>query len=168
MLESISFRWILHKHRHKTYSLAVYLLKDYALAEDIVQESFIRLWNNKQTVRLATASAWLMRVTRNLCLDELRHRQRYKVQSLEQDAEVNIKDEICPERVYESKNGSEIVLKALEDIGEPGKSLIIMREIQGMNYKEIASALELSESQVKVYLHRTRSSLRQVLEHYEI
>lgn len=163
MIETISYRWVLHKHRHQAYSIAVYLLNDNSQAEDIVQEAFMRLWEQRSHIRIGTAKSWLFKVIRNLCLDYLKKsKPDYLGDNSELEALSGI-DNKTPEKHFNMSVEIKQIQNALMKLKEPGKSLLIMREIEQMNYQEISELLELSPSQVKVYLHRARTRLRQIM-----
>ena len=72
---SRKFRSLVKSHENRVYTLAVYLLRDRSEAEDVAQETFLKLWNNLDQIDNERAGAWLMKVARNGCLDRLRKRR---------------------------------------------------------------------------------------------
>jgi len=153
--------------RNRIYSLSYYFLGHKEEAEDATQEALIRLWENWNKVRGTNALAWLLRVTRNVCMDVLRKRRsgHAVVSGNDFDAALatipgNAPD---PREALETSDLQEQVRKALTRIDEPYRSIVILREIQQMSYAEITEALGIPLPTVKVYLHRGRRMLREQL-----
>ena len=150
-------RWV-DQHQNEAWTLARYLLKDAAEAEDAVQEAFIKLWNHRDNVDPARVKPWLMKVTRNTCLDRLRRRRN----------EVEFEDYLSADTrgpmfgLQQSELGRWLK-QTIGSLKEPYRTLVILRDIYQHSYDEVASATELSLTQVKVYLHRARKELREQL-----
>ncbi|MFT7470413.1 MAG: RNA polymerase sigma-70 factor (ECF subfamily) [Kiritimatiellia bacterium] len=149
------------QHRHRILSFAHYSLRVREDAEDVTQEVFIKLWQHWQKIDHEKLGAWLMRVAHNSVIDHVR-KQRPQQANLDHYAEVE--DQVGQESDateldrHHFKSQLQSAIKSLED---PFRSIVIMRDIQGMSYEEIQGSLELSASQVKVYLHRARRKLRE-------
>jgi RNA polymerase sigma-70 factor (ECF subfamily) len=162
---------VIEEHGARVFTLAVYLLHDREEAEDVTQEVLIQYWQRGREVPQERLGAWLLRVTRNRCIDRLRTR-RSRLRWLPvagADAVATVTDSAPgPEaRVNGSQLGAAI-LRALADLHEPYRSVVILREIQGLAYDEIADTLEMPLSTVRVTLHRGRRRLRAELrEEYE-
>ena len=149
------------QHRHRVLSFAHYSLRAKEDAEDVTQEVFIKLWQHWQKIDHNKIGGWLMRVAHNAVIDHVR-KQRPSQNNVDQYAEVeeqvgsesdegNIDQEVFKARLQEA-------IKSLDD---PFRSILIMRDVQGLSYTDIQSSLDISESQVKVYLHRGRRKLRE-------
>mgnify|MGYP001821799367 CR=1 FL=1 len=152
------FKQWTNAHQHQTWSLARFLLKDGAEAEDVVQEAFIRLWQHRDTMSEARVKPWLLRVTRNLCLDRLRLERPVA----EDHAEELAGEDEPWEQMERSRAGQELKAAVLA-LDEPYRSLVIMRDVQQHSYEDVATTLELSLPHVKTYLHRARKKLRDQL-----
>ena len=152
------FRQWTRDHQDQTWSLARYLLRDNAEAEDVVQEAFIRLWEHRESMSDARVKPWLLRVTRNLCLDRLRRR---RPEQPADDTELAGPD--CPAQNMQREQTLARLQQAVQDLEEPFRSLVLLRDVQQHSYAEVAGTLDLSMSQVKVYLHRARKQLREEL-----
>ncbi len=151
-------QWV-REYQDQAWSLARYLLKDAAEAEDVVQESFVKLWHHGDDLDPAKVKAWLMKVVRNGCMDRLRRRK-----PTEEFTEATAGDP-RPD-AYEGAEQMELghwLRRAIAGLGEPYRSLVVLRDVHEHSYEEVAGALELSLSQVKVYLHRARKKLREQL-----
>ncbi len=152
------FRQWTRDHQDQAWSLARYLLRDNAEAEDVVQEAFIRLWEHRESMSDARVKPWLLRVTRNLCLDRLRRRRP------EQSAdEAELAGQDCPAQSMQREQTLARLQQAVQDLEEPFRSLVLLRDVQQHSYEEVAAMTELTMPQVKTYLHRARRKLREQL-----
>ena len=158
---SRKFRSLVKSHEHRVYTLAVYLLRDRSEAEDVAQESFLKLWNNMDQVDHERAGAWLNKVTRNACLDRLRKR---RPQTEVSDYHLGTDQVQEPGAALEQNQLGTWLRNAIGDLKEPYRSLVVLRDVQQNSYRDVAQTLELSMDQVKVYLHRARRQLRDNLE----
>jgi RNA polymerase sigma-70 factor (ECF subfamily) len=152
-------------HGRKVYTLSVYLLANHAEAEDLTQEVLMRLWRKGHEVAPDKIGAWLVRVTRNACIDAIRRRRG--AGRIEIDDAIGGVDLLetapGPEKLTHASQIGSRILEALETLKEPGRSVVILREIQGLSYQEIGEALEMPLSSVRVTLHRGRRKLRDQL-----
>ncbi len=146
-------------YQDQAWSLARYLLKDAAEAEDVCQESFVKLWHQQDAIDPDKVKAWLMKVTRNGCLDRIRRRKPSEELSEWQAAD----PEREPQKDAEHFELGQWLQRSIDRLGEPYRSLVVLRDVQQNSYEEVADTLELSLAQVKVYLHRARKQLRESL-----
>jgi len=154
------------QHSRRVFTLAVYLLGDREEAEDVTQDVLIRLWRKGRDVAPDRIGSWLVRVTRNACIDAIRRRGSgiRGVTDLHEDALPEIASGIPgPETLARSSQLGGRILAALEGLSEPHRSVVILREVQGLTYQEIGEALEMPMSNVRVTLHRGRRRLREEL-----
>ena len=151
-------RWV-DEYQDQAWTLARYLLKDPAEAEDACQEAFVKLWQNQDRIDPARIRPWLMRVTRNLCLDRLRRRHPAQEWQEWQQAD----DAAGPAQELQRRELGKWLKHSINGLTEPYRSLVVLRDVQQHSYEEVASVLDLSLSQVKVYLHRARKQLREQL-----
>lgn len=155
------YQQAIDQHRHRIFSFAYYSLRAKEDAEDVTQEVFIKLWQHWQKIDQAKLGAWLMRVAHNSVIDHVR-KQRPQQTNLDHYAEV---EEQVAEESEVSKLDQDLfkqqLQSAIQSLDDPFRSIVIMRDVQGMSYEEIQGGLELSASQVKVYLHRGRRKLRE-------
>jgi len=151
-------------HGRKVHTLAVYLLANREEAEDVTQEVLIRLWRRGQDVVPEKIGPWLVRVTRNACIDFIRRRRGGSQVALDDGTGIELHEPAPgPERLAHASQLGGRILQALNVLTEPGRSVLILREIQGLTYEEIGDALEMPLSSVRVTLHRGRRRLREVL-----
>ncbi len=150
-------QWVV-EYQDQAWTLARYILKDASEAEDATQEAFVKLWNNRNAIDRNRVKPWLMRVTRNHCLDRLRRRrpeQEFK--------EYQAVEEHGPMRGAEQSELAMFLKSAIAALKEPYRTLVVLRDIQQHSYEELSGVTELSLSQVKVYPHRARKQLREQL-----
>ena len=137
------YRFILKNIRHK---------ED---ARDVVQTAFEKLWVNRDHVDNERSKSYLFTVAYHQMIDHIRKQKRVTLQD-EFKAETGIVDK--PQH-----NVKKILDEALHKLGETQRSLVLLKDYEGYNYKEIGQITGLSESQVKVYLHRARLQLKTYL-----
>ena len=134
-------------------------------ADDITQEVLIRIWKNIDSFNINKAKSWIMRTTRNLCLDYLRQRQSSTKKFIEINEEfennydegnmLNDPDIMLRKELIKSK-----INEAVEKLPELLKSVFVLYELEGMKYKEISETLSIPINSVKVYLLRARKKLQ--------
>ncbi|MCG8415196.1 MAG: RNA polymerase sigma factor [Pseudomonadales bacterium] len=159
MLEQ--YQQAIAQYRQRIYSFAHYSLRAREDAEDITQEVFIKLWQHWQRIDHSKLNAWLMRVAHNAVIDHVRKRKNH-VENTDDYAEPDV------QAAADKEVGQELddqafkaqLMHCIHSLDDPFRSIIIMRDIQGQSYADIQHSLDMSESQVKVYLHRGRRKLR--------
>ncbi len=141
------------KYSDNLYRFALKSLRDSDLAKDIVQESFLRLWENRAAVLEGKEKSYLFTIAYRLIIDDVRFAKRYAP---------NDNLHLMPDRreQREYTNLSEIVLGYIDQLPARQKNLIMLRDYEGYSYREIAEMTSLTETQVKVYIFRARASLR--------
>jgi len=154
------FRQWVDAYQDHAWTLARYLLKDAAEAEDVCQEAFVKLWHHRDEIDPGKARAWLMKVTRNACLDRLRRRKPMLELHEEAESDGRVAE---PHEDARRQELGRWLQKAIAALQEPYRSLVVVRDVHQNSYEEVADALELSLTQVKVYLHRARKQLREKL-----
>ncbi len=141
----------------KLYSDAVYgflvkQLSNKVEAEDIVQNTFEKLWNNRMEVPLEKAKSYLFTVAYRNMIDVTRR------QKLRRETTIQVTTPSTP--FQDNLEIQELLEKGLQQLGELQRSLILLRDYEGYSYEEIAELTDLSLSQVKVYLYRGRKKLQ--------
>lgn len=167
---SWGFRITMLRYHRLVFRVAWQLLQDRAEAEDVCQECFLRYWRHQQQVR--QSKEWLLRVARNLSLSRLRRQGRVSycedevVAVISQNAADPVEglDE-QPEQRFHQEQRAQSLRQAVTRLPEPQRSLVVLFDLEGLDGAACARILDLSPSQVKVYLHRARKRLRSQLEH---
>ena len=143
------------------YSFAHYSLRGKEDAEDVTQEVFIKLWQHWQKIDHVKIGGWLMRVAHNAVIDHVR---KHKTATTYRDDYAEVEEqavEVDEGRLVDESAFKQQIMQAIKTLDDPFRSILIMRYIQGLSYSEIRESLDMSESQVKVYLHRSRRKLRE-------
>ncbi len=147
------------------FSFAMYYLSCPAEAEDVTQEVLLKLWQSFDGLDLSSARAWLSRVTRNACFDRLRRlrvRQSYAREQRSEGVEP-LAAPTTPEAEAAALVFQEHLREALGELPEPCRSVVLLREVQGFKYEEIAECLRMPLNTVKTHLFRGRRMLRSTL-----
>lgn len=149
------------QHRQRVFSFAHYSLRAKEDAEGITQEVFIKLWQHWQKIDHSKLGAWLMRVANNAVIDHVRKQKNVASQTYDYAEPEEQAAEALTEQQVDDGKFKEELMASIKLLDDPFRSIIIMRDIQGMSYGDIQHTLDMSESQVKVYLHRGRRKLRE-------
>lgn len=136
-------------------------------AQDALQEAFVKAYQNLDRFDLKRPfGPWFFQILRNQCRDLLRSRKaRFNLETLDQRLEARPAGaRTSPERRRQRSAAQEVVWKALEKIGEEHREILVLKELQGFRYAEIAAILEIPEGTVASRLYHARRALRDVLE----
>ena len=148
-------------HKNRVHSYATMMLKDTAEAQDVAQESLVRLWQHRDSVDEPGARAWLMRTAHNLCIDRLRKRRvRSEVADGETVVDLQFDGNPGPHQRAEASEIGQRIEGALTAMSDLDRAVIVMREVQGLPYDEIAETLGVPLGTLKARLHRARDRLR--------
>lgn len=141
---------------------ALFLCGSAELADDLTSETFVRAWTSRGKIREATVKAYLFTIARNLFRDHLRRNSRFT------ELEDSLPDE-APGVVERAEHKAELdaVMAELQKLPEVDRAALLMRVQEEMSYEEIAQALGLLVTTVKVKVHRARLRLMQVRELFQ-
>ena len=156
------------EHQKLVYNLALKITGDREDALDVSQDVFLKAYLNLRSFREdSRLSVWLYRLTHNACMDHIRKTRGKNVVSLNQGEEGEAYDvpdpSPLPYDIAERREVSRRVWEAIGKLPEDKREVLIMREITGMTYAEIASALGVEEGTVKSRLSRSRLALAEIL-----
>ena len=118
-------------HQERIYTLAYKYMANREDAEDIVQEVLLRLWNHSSRIDKEKVEAWICQVTRNACLDALHRRKSYRPVVGAQDHELSLQSAPAIEM-----NLPQYLKVALDQLGEPYRTLVLLRDVEGRSYKK--------------------------------
>jgi len=157
-----TYEALFNECQDRIYRLARRMLGDNALAQDVVQEVHVKCWKNKDGLaEMSNAGAWLMRVTKNLCIDKIRVRK--DTTELDAVAYAAPSSNQTPDRAAEVQNMMQILKEMLNTLPEKQKMIFHLREIEGLQYKEIGEVVNVSVDEVKVNLFRARKKIKEKL-----
>lgn len=148
--------------KDKLYRFALRIVGSTSEAEDIVQEVFMRVWEQRDSTKnIENIDAWCMRMVKNLSIDKMRAKSK---QNVALDTTINAKDQQAnPHQQAEMGDTVRHIETFIQRLPEKQRMVIQMRDIEGMTYKEIAFVLDIPIDQVKVNLHRARKQVRKQL-----
>ena len=151
-------------HLRSAYNLAKWLTRNHEDAEDVVQEAFLRAFSAVENLRSDDATAWLISIERNTCLTWLeRNRNGSTMIALEEQVEDPIEPSPDPEELLLISIDREHVTRALEQLPLEFREVIVLRELEGFSYKEIATTIGIPLGTVMSRLSRGREWLRRLL-----
>lgn len=169
-LRGDDFAWeeIVHGYARRIFNLCYRYTGRREESEDLTQEIFIRIYQNLKTFRSATGSFqnWAMRLSRNLIIDRYRQAKRCPQFEGSQELEgMNLEDETkpSPQRRMEQAEASRFIAEALGSLSPENKEAIILRDLHGMGYHEMARVLGVPEGTVKSRINRGRLALARQL-----
>jgi RNA polymerase sigma-70 factor (ECF subfamily) len=156
-----AFDELFHKYRDKIYSTAYRMINNQEDALDLTQEIFLKVYQKigKYDFK-STFSTWLYRLAMNVCIDELRKRKKVNLVPLSQD----YADEKTPADNVISKEEEDLIWEALNSLKEKERAILVLRDVEGLPYDEIAKILKCSLGRVKSRIHESREKLKMALE----
>ncbi|MBQ4087979.1 MAG: sigma-70 family RNA polymerase sigma factor [Clostridia bacterium] len=170
-----AFSQLVSLYEKRVVNFAYRMLKDTHEAEDAAQEAFLRAWKHINSFRPeASFHTWILSIVNRICLDILRKKKRtgeqthisiHQAPEGEDEYAIQIEDTAPgPDEVYRQKTAMQLVEQAIGELSEEHRAVILMRDINGLEYDEIAKATGASLGTVKSRLNRARMALRKILE----
>jgi len=166
-----AFEEVMIFHEKLVYNIAYRMLNNPDDASDITQESFIRLFKHIKSFESTNhIKSWLCRVTHNLCIDEIRRRKGKLTRSLDEDIEFEdssaslqiADDEPTPEETVMLQEDLDHLQRAIAKLPEEYRTMIVLRDLGGLSYQEVAEITELEMGTVKSRLSRARTRLKEL------
>ncbi|GAB0103248.1 RNA polymerase sigma factor SigE [Nocardia sp. JMUB6875] len=156
---------LVREHADRVYRLAYRLTGDQQDAEDLTQETFIRVFRSLQNYQPGTFEGWLHRITTNLFLDMVRRRNRIRMEALPEDYDRVPSEGPDPEQAYHAANLDPDLQSALDSLAPEFRAAVVLCDIEGLSYEEIGATLGVKLGTVRSRIHRGRQALREHLEH---
>ena len=162
-----SWEEIVREHSARVYRLAYRLTGNQYEAEDLTQDVFVRVFRSLSGYTPGTFEGWLHRITTNLFLDQVRRKKRIRMDSIgdEVDRYAATGELQNPERGFEHANLDRDVQLALDDLPPGYRAAVVLCDIEGLSYEEIAVTLGIKLGTVRSRIHRARAQLRRSLAH---
>ncbi|WP_230423745.1 RNA polymerase sigma factor SigE [Streptomyces radicis] len=161
-----SWEEIVSTHSARVYRLAYRLTGNQHDAEDLTQEVFVRVFRSLSTYTPGTFEGWLHRITTNLFLDSVRRKQRIRFDALGEDAADRLPSrEPTPQQHFNDTHFDADVQQALDTLAPDFRAAVVLCDIEGLSYEEIATTLGVKLGTVRSRIHRGRSHLRKALRH---
>ncbi|ANS80400.1 RNA polymerase sigma-70 factor [Serinicoccus hydrothermalis] len=163
-----SWEEIVREHSPRVYRLAYRLTGDPHEAEDLTQDVFVRVFRSLDSFRPGTFEGWLHRITTNLFLDKMRRRQRIRFDALTEELSARLPLRASgtdPEQVYAMTHLDGDIQEALNALPPQFRAAVVLADIEGYSYEEVAQTLGIKMGTVRSRIHRGRALLRQSLAH---
>src|SRR4051812_10124347 len=161
-----SWEQIVREHSGRVYRLAYRLTGNRHDAEDLTQEVFVRVFRSLASYTPGTFEGWLHRITTNLFLDQARRKSKIRFDALAEDAETRIPSRgVTPDVAVLEGLFDDDVETALAALPPDFRAAVVLCDIEGLSYEEIADVLGLKLGTVRSRIHRGRSMLRKALAH---
>lgn len=164
--DEIAWQLLVERHSRRILNIAYQFTGRRGEAEDLAQEIFLRVYRSLAKFDLRTSFLpWLVRLSRNLCIDEYRSRAREKsmMTGEEPNPDRTADSRAGPMRSLEEREIAQRVQDGLRCLPEELRTMLVLRDLQGLSYAEIADSLQLPEGTVKSRIHRARLEMAQVL-----
>lgn len=171
--DNSAFEALMEKHMGIIYNIALRMTANQDDAEDMTQEIMIKIFRSLGSFKgNSKFSTWIYRVAVNTCLDELKKKKNRKHLSLDAEIsgddgenQIEIKDDSpSPEKLAEQNELRDMVAAAVKLLSDEHRAVIVLRDIRGMSYSEIAGILGCSDGTVKSRISRARAQLKMILE----
>jgi RNA polymerase sigma-70 factor (ECF subfamily) len=162
-MENISFRTAVLPLGDRLFRLALRITMNRAEAEDVVQDTLLKVWEQRsQWEQINNLEAFALTICRNRALDVIKRAGR-NTASLDK-VDNGQWSMVNGQSTLEDREQISLVRRLMDSLPEVQRTIMQLRDIEGMTYQEIAQLLDISETQVKVYLHRARTKIRKGLE----
>jgi RNA polymerase sigma-70 factor (ECF subfamily) len=171
-----AFEKLIEGYQKRVFNIAYRLVGNYDDASELAQEVFIKVFKSLRKFKgQSSFSTWVYSITKNVCFDELRKRKNKKIVYIDEDIKYDNNemqrqiedDRPQPDIIAEKNEVKKIVHEAIQELSQDHRIVIVMRDIQGFSYEEIARILNCPEGTVKSRINRARLSLKQILQKNE-
>lgn len=156
---------LVRDHSARVYRLAYRLTGNQHDAEDLTQDVFVRVFKSIHTFQPGTLEGWLHRITTNLFLDQARRRQRIKMDALSSAPDHVWGSASGPEELHDDAELDADVAAALKALSPEQRVAVVLCDIEGLSYEEIAKVLDVKLGTVRSRIARGRAALRESLAH---
>ncbi len=157
---------VVEQHSARVYRLAYRLTGNVHDAEDLTQDVFVRVFRSLHTYQPGTFEGWLHRITTNVFLDKMRRKQRIRFDALSDDAAARLPSRgRGPEQTYQDTHLDDDVQRALDSLSPDFRAAVVLCDIEGLSYEEVAATLGIKLGTVRSRIHRGRAQLRESLAH---
>ncbi len=170
--DMLAFEEIVHQYERLVYATAYRMLNNHSDAQDVSQEVFIKVYKKLDSYKPTYSfGAWISTITSNTSIDYIRKHKKQSLLSLDkeiefEDSSVSLtleSNDLSPEQELIQKEKRELIQKAIELLDEESRELIILRDINGIPYNEIADSLDLKLGTVKSKISRSRIKLQKII-----
>ena len=170
--DAAAYRGLVERYEQRVYNVVYGMVRNQEDARDLAQDAFIKAYKNLHRFRLESSFyTWLYRIAMNVCIDFHRRRKLRRTEIFDEGIGARGSDgmidpihrKLDPGKDLERKQLREKIMAALDELPEEQKQIIVLREIDGMSYKEIADVLDIPEGTVMSRLFYARKKLQAAL-----
>lgn len=173
-----AFRILVERHQRRVFGLCFGMVRNKDDAMDLVQETFVKVFKNLDSFEgQSSFYTWTYRIATNVCIDFLRRANRYRTvdydDAIQRDEDAEDAGSILPSRLgldparaYGRKELLEKIEEALQKLSPAHRQAILLREVEGLSYQEMADVLEISIGTVMSRLHHARKNMQRLLADY--
>ncbi|WP_255574647.1 RNA polymerase sigma factor SigE [Austwickia sp. TVS 96-490-7B] len=157
---------VVRDHSARVYRLAYRLTGNPHDAEDLTHDVFVRVFRSLDRYQPGTFEGWLHRITTNLFLDRMRRKQRIRFDALAEESAARLPSRAPgPEQAYDDCTFDDDVQRALDALAPEFRAAVVLCDIEGLTYEEVAATLGIKLGTVRSRIHRGRAQLRTALAH---
>jgi RNA polymerase sigma factor (sigma-70 family) len=157
---------IVERHSDRVYRLSYRLTGNRHDAEDLTQEVFVRVFRSLDSYTPGTFEGWLHRITTNLFLDQARRKQRIRFDALSEERAARLASSLpAPDAAYADQRFDDDIERALATLPPDFRAAVVLCDVEGLSYEEIAAILKAKIGTVRSRIHRGRAMLRKALAH---
>ena len=170
--ESAAYRPLVVRYQNRLHAMVTGMIRNPEDAKDIVQMAFVKAYQSLKSFRIDSSFyTWLYRIAMNLAIDHCRKNKRRRTTSFEEAVASRDEDgtlheqhtDDSPSRLVQRKQLNERIYSALDELSDEGREIILLREVEGLSYKEIAESMGIPEGTVMSRLFYARKKLQQLL-----
>lgn len=167
-----AFEQLVEGYQKKVFNITLRMMGNPDDASELTQEVFIRVYRSLRNFKEESQfSTWIYKIATNICLDELRKQKKRKVFSIDEEIKADdgetkrqiADDKPSPETVAEKNEVKKVVKDAIKSLPDEYRLVIVLRDIQGFSYDEIAKIVKCPEGTVKSRINRARKALKDIL-----
>jgi RNA polymerase sigma factor (sigma-70 family) len=168
-----AFERLVSTYQQQAYSVAYHILGQPEAAMDATQEAFLRAFQGLNRFRGGSFKGWILRITTNCAYDQLRYKQRRPSTSIdelvedEEHSNLLLADDEEPEEFTERRELNDAIQRGLGELPIDQRAVLVMSDIHGLSYSEIAESMQVSVGTVKSRLSRARAKLRDYMQERE-
>ena len=167
-----AFNRLVLVYQHQVYNLAFRIMGEEASATDATQEAFISAYNHLKDFRGGSFKSWMLRIVTNACYDDLRRRKRRPATSLDDlvggedgESEFDLPSTAdSPETIVQRREVADLIQRGITTLPDDQRIVVVLSDVQGMSYEEIAEITRTNLGTVKSRLSRGRARLREYLQ----
>lgn len=171
-----AFGLLIIEYEKSVYNIALRMMRNEEDAKDVAQEALIKVYKNLNKFdEKSTFKTWIYRVTMNTALDAIRKQKSTKQkETFSLDEQIEVKDDKAIDKEHQPESQmilnerKKVLYDAMNQLSQDQKSIVLLRDIKGLSYKEIAYILDSSEGTVKSRLNRGRKKLKEILMNTEL